>query len=204
MIIHEVEQGTDDWFLLRAGKPTASRFKSLVTSSGKESKSMVLYAQELAGEMYAGHQLDTWNGNSYTDYGKETEAEARAAYEMRTGLTVKETGFITDDMGLWGCSPDGLIDDDGMIEIKCLPKNHIPALLYWKKNGKPPPDYIAQVQGQLFIAERQWCDLTFYRPELPMLIVRLKRDESFISGLRDQLVACIAERNNVLEILKEF
>jgi len=164
----------------------------------------VLYAQELAGEMYAGHQLDTWNGNSYTDYGKETEAEARAAYEMRTGLTVKETGFITDDMGLWGCSPDGLIDDDGMIEIKCLPKNHIPALLYWKKNGKPPPDYIAQVQGQLFIAERQWCDLTFYRPELPMLIVRLKRDESFISGLRDQLVACIAERNNVLEILKEF
>ena len=159
MKIHDVEQNTPEWEVLRAGKPTASCFDSLVTSTGAPSKSMQGYAIELAGEMYAGRPLDTWNGNKYTDYGHEIEDEARLAYEMRTGNTVEQVGFITDDLELYGCSPDGLVGDDGMAEIKCLPKKHIPSLLYWKKHGKAPPERIAQTQGQIMIAERKWCDL---------------------------------------------
>ena len=204
MIIHDCDQNTDEWLVLRAGKPTASEFSKLVTSKGDPSKSMGKYAIELAGELYAGRPLDTWNGNKYTEYGHEIEDEARLAYEMRTGNTVDQVGFITDDDQRWGCSPDGMIGGCGLVEIKCLPKEHIPSLLYWKKNGRIPPERIAQIQGQLFITEREWCDLVFYRPGLPMLIVRITPDKDFIDSLESQLLACIAERDAVLEQLKEF
>ena len=204
MKIHSVEQNTQEWEALRAGNPTASRFSELVTSTGSPSKSMQAYAIELAGEMYAGRPLDTWSGNKYTDYGHEIEDEARLAYEMRTGDTVEQVGFITDDLELYGCSPDGLVGDDGMVEIKCLPKKHIPSMLYWKKHGKVPPERIAQTQGQVMIAERKWCDLLFYRPGLPMLIVRQYPDLNFVDSLKSQLFSVMAERNLILKQLQEF
>ena len=204
MIIHDVEQNTEAWELIRAGKPTASEFKKLITSTGAPSKSMSAYAIELAGEMYAGKPLNTWAGNQYTEYGHDTEDQARSAYEMRQDVDVTQVGFCTDDNETVGCSPDGMVGDDGLLEIKCLPKNHIPALLYWKTNEKPPTDYVAQVQGQLLITGKKWCDLVFYRPELPMLIIRITPDTAIQSGLQRQLQACLAERDSVLKVLQEF
>jgi len=136
VIVHDVAQGTDEWHALRAGLPTASEFSKLVTSKGEPSKSMTAYAMELAGELYAGRPLDAWEGNKYTERGHEIEHEARLAYAMR-GEPVEEIGFVTDDEGLWGCSPDGLVGEYGMIEIKCLPKKHISVLLYFNTTVLP-------------------------------------------------------------------
>lgn len=204
MIVHDCLQNTPEWLALRAGLPTASEFSKLITSTGEPSKSMPAYAEELAGELYAGKPLDTWNGNQYTEYGHETEDEARAAYELRTGRETSQVGFITDDLKQYGCSPDAVTEDGGGLEIKCLPKKHIPVLRYWKKHGKCPTDFVAQTQGQIFVAGFKYVDLFFYRPELPQLVIRIEPIAKIQAALKTQLAACIAERNLVLNFLKEF
>ena len=202
MIIHDVEQNTDEWLALRAGKPTASEFSKLVTSTGAPSKSMNDYARVLAAEAYAGHAVDKWEGNQYTDRGKSLEAEARAWYELYKGVDVEEVGFVTDDLNRYGCSPDGLVGP-GCVEFKCqIAKEHIKSLEYWAKNNKPPTAYVAQCQGQIFVCEREWVDLVFYHPDLPSLIIRQTPQHSFISALKHQLQAVEAERNVVLKFLK--
>jgi len=205
MIIHDVPQGTDEWHLLRAGMPTASVFKSLITSKGEPSKSMPTYANTLAAELYAGKSMEEFEGNSWTDRGSELEPQAKAAYSFISGNEGKDVGFITDDAKRYGCSPDQLIDDDGMAEYKCLKtENHVKALLYYKKNGRCPTDYVQQTQGQMFISERQWVDLVFYHPDLPLLIIRQTPDDTIIKGLQNQLAMVIAERDKILKTIQEF
>ena len=172
MKVHDVEQNSSEWEQLRAGKPTASAFSRIITGMGKPSDSMREYAEELATELYAGKPLNTWSGNKYSDYGHETEEEARYAYELRTGIAVEQIGFVTDDAEQYGCSPDAKTEDGGGLEIKCLPKKHVFTLLYWKKHGKAPTNYIAQTQGQLFVTGWKYVDLFFYRPDLPNLVIR--------------------------------
>lgn len=205
MIIHNIEQRTPEWFQLRLGMPTASMFSKLVTSSGDPSKSMKDYALTLAGEKFAGKELEQWDGNKWTDRGKELEPAAKSLYEFAREVDVVETGFITDDNGLWGCSPDGLVNDDGMVEYKCLkPENHIKTLVYFKKHNKAPTEYVAQTQGQMIIAERQWCDLIFYHPELPLLVIRQEPNSDLVNGLFAQRDAVIAERDSIVEMLREL
>ena len=133
MIVHDVPQNSDDWLALRAGKPTASSFSKLVTSAGTESKSMPEYAISLAGELYAGKPLDAFEGNKWTERGHELEDAARAKYEMMRDIDAVQIGFVTDYDLRYGCSPDSLIADDGMLEIKCLKaENHIKALMYYR------------------------------------------------------------------------
>jgi len=126
MIIHDCEQGTDEWHQLRAGIPTASEFKKLVTSQCKESKSIDDYSIVLAAEKYAGKIVDGFYGNKYTERGSELEAEAITDYEMKRQVIVDPVGFITNDLKTYGCSPDGLVGKDGSIEVKCkIAKEHI-------------------------------------------------------------------------------
>lgn len=203
MIRHDLEQYGPEWRALRLGKPTASNAKKLVTSTDAVSKSINDYAIELANDLFAGKAVDAWDGNKHTERGTELEPEARASYEMTNQVAIEEIGMFTDDLLRWGASPDGIIGDDGLIEIKCLcAKNHTKALLYFNKNGKAPTDYIAQIQMQLMLSERKWCDLVLYHPELPGLTVRIEPDNKVITTLKTQLVACDIERNRVLDILK--
>ena len=204
MIIYDVAQNTDAWKKLRAGKPTASEFSKLITSTGAASKSMKGYAEQLGGELFACKPLDTWEGNIYPDRGHEVEDEARLYYSMLTGEETEQVGFVTDDLEQYGCSPDAFVGDSGMLEIKCLPKLHIEAIRYCKKTGKIPTKFVQQVHGQMFIAERKWCDLIFYHADLPKVIVRVTPDEKVVAGLKSQLLACIAERNLVLSELKSM
>lgn len=204
MIIHHVEQNTDEWLALRAGKPTASEFSKLITSTGAPSKSLQGYAETLAGELYAGKPLNLWEGNQFTERGHEVEDEARLAYEMRTGATVEQVGFVTDDLVMYGCSPDGVVKGGGLVEIKCLPRKHISVLLYWKKHGRCPPDYIQQTQGQMLVTGESWCDIVFYQPDLPMLVIREEPDPDVRIGLKAQLTACLAARDEVLKTLESF
>lgn len=203
MIVHNVEQGTPEWFALRAGKPTASEFSKLITSTGEPSKSMAGYAITLAGEMYAGKPLDAWEGNAYTERGKILEADARRAYAFLNDVEPETVGFVSNDAVQYGCSPDSLINREGILEIKCLKaENHIKAILYHKKHKKCPPDYVQQTQGQLFVCELPWCDLYFHHPDLPPLIIRQERDEAIIKSIADQIQNVINERDKILEELR--
>lgn len=204
MRIHNCEQCSEEWYALRAGKPTASEFSRLITSKGEPSKSLNGYAMELAGELYAGRPLDSWMGNKYTERGKEIEEEARLAYEMRYSVDVQQVGFVTDDAGTFGASPDGLVGRDGAVEFKCLPKKHIECLLYYRKHGRCPPDFVQQTQGEIFVCEREWVDLVFYQPGLPMLVLRQHRDENLIESLTKHLALCLTERDRVLEELRQL
>jgi len=203
MIIHDIEQGTEEWHTLRAGIPTASCFSKLVTSSGAVSKSMPEYAMTLAAEKYAGKVLDGFQGNKYTDRGHELEESARLAYSMDSDLDVDQVGFITNDLMQYGCSPDGLAGE-GLVEIKCqIAKEHVKTLMYFDKHGKAPTTYIPQVQGQMFVTGRPWCDLTFYHPDLPMRIIRITPDQLVVDTLKKQLKAVEAERNIILKLLNK-
>lgn len=202
MQIHDVEQGTDAWFAARCGIPTASEFKKIITSKGEPSKQLSDYAAQLAGEMFCGKPLEQlWNGNAATERGKEVEAEARANYEFRRDVEVEQVGFITAHGA--GCSPDGLVNSDGGCEFKCLfGKGHVQVLAYWQRMKKCPPDYYAQVQGCLWLTDREWWDLMFYSPDLPSLIIRLERDEAFLRALRAQVQAVLVERDELVEMLR--
>jgi len=203
MIIHDVEQGSEEWHTLRAGIPTASEFSKLVTSTGAVSKSMPEYAMALAAEKYAGKVLDGFMGNKYTDRGKDLEESARMAYSMDNDIDVEQVGFITNDLMQYGCSPDGLAGP-GLVEFKCqIPKEHVKTLMYFDKHGRAPTTYIAQVQGQMFVTGRPWCDLVFYHPDLPMLQIRITPDQLVIDTLKKQLKAVEAERNLCLKVLNK-
>lgn len=200
MQIHKVEQRTAEWFALRAGTPTASEFSKLVTGTGKASTQVKGYAARLAAEKFAGGELEKWEGSQWTVRGAEMEPEARAAYEL-LGADVEEVGFVTNHGA--GCSPDGLVGDEGLCEIKCLsPEKHVLALAYHAKHGRAPVDYIPQVQGQIWLCQRKWCDLYFYHPKLPELCIRVESDSDYQSTLAEQVEAVLSERDRLVQILE--
>lgn len=199
---HQVEQNSEEWLRLRAGIPTASEFKKLLTSQGKPSTQIQDYAAVLAAELYAGKPLESWEGNQWTQRGHELEPEARASYEFIHDVEVVRVGFVTNYGA--GCSPDSLVGDHGMLEIKCLsPWRHVQALAYWHKHRKCPPDYYPQTQGQLLVCEREWVDLRFHHPELPSLEIRIERAESYLDALLKQIAAVREQRDRLVEMLQE-
>jgi len=203
MIIHDFEQRSPEWYAARCGIPTASEFSKLITSKGEPSKTLNTYALTLAGEAFAGEPLEVWEGNQWTERGKELEGEAIHLYEFATESKVELVGFVTTDAQNAGCSPDGFVGNDGMVEIKCLkPENHIKAILYHQKNGTCPTDYVQQTQGQMLICERKWCDLIFYHPKLPMLTIRQEPDAKLWDALKGGIKDVIAERDRVLAALR--
>jgi len=205
MIVHQIEQRTDEWYSLRLGKPTASEFSKLVTSKGEPSKQLDGYALTLAGELYAGKSCDKWDGNQWTERGREMEAQALSLYAFAHDVEPETVGFITDDDERAGCSPDALIGDDGMLEIKCLKaERHIAAILYHEKHRRCPTDYVQQAQGQMMIAERQWCDLVFYHPEFPLLTIRQEADSDMHKAISAQIDAVCERRDEVLATLKDI
>lgn len=205
MIFHDVEQGSDVWHVLRAGMPTASEMSKLSTTKGAPSKSMAEYAMQMAADKYAGEPLDRWQGNQWSDRGHEMEDRARAYYENTfPDRNVTRVGFITNDSQTAGASPDSLVDDDGMLEIKCLKATrHVGVLLHVKRMKAMPSEYIVQPQGQMMVAERSWCDSLFWHPELPALIIRNKPDQKITDNLHLQIRACITERDRIIEVLNE-
>ncbi|MES0444920.1 MAG: YqaJ viral recombinase family protein [Desulfobacterales bacterium] len=205
MRAHNVKQNTPEWELLRAGKPTMSEGNKLVTSVGEPSKSMVEYAKTLAAEKYAGRALSSFHGNSSTDRGHTLEPDAAEMYSFMRDVEVFKVGFITDDEETYGCSPDRGVGENGMIEIKCLEtKGHIDMLLYYQKNKKPKSTYIVQPQGQMMTWEKEWCDLVFYHPELPTLIIRQEPDDKIIVPLKRQIEIVCGERDKILTMIKEI
>lgn len=169
------EQGSAEWLAARRGVATASRASDALAAlrSGAPAKAALDYAQELAFERVAQCVVDK-PVTTAMQRGKELEPFARAAYEARTGELADELGFVLHASLLAGASPDGLIGDSGLIEIKC-PFSHAQMAKIWA--GNDISDYTDQVDWQLWILEREWCDVVIYDPRLEhsrmdLLIVR--------------------------------
>lgn len=181
MIVVDCEQGTEEWLVLRAGIPTASMFSKIITSTGKASTSANAYMNALLADWYVGRPVDAWEGNEWTQRGNELEPRARKLYEMIVGEETKQVGFcFKDDGRTVGCSPDSFVGEDGLLEIKC-PKAS--TLIGYMLEERLPTTYKAQVQGQLWITGRQWCDFLAYHPDFKPVIIRVERDEKFIAAL---------------------
>lgn len=206
MILETATQRSDDWYAARCGKATASRFKDVMArlKNGAPAADRQRYLTELVVERLTGQPVPSYE-NAAMRWGAEQEAAARAAYERRADVVVEETGFICHDTLMAGCSPDGLVDWDGLIEIKC-PYNsatHIETLL----NGMPA-EHTAQVQGQMWITGRQWCDFVSYDPRMPeplqLHVQRITRDPAFIADLERQVTEFLNEVGAQVEALRRF
>lgn len=203
MIELPIDQNSEEWLNYRCGIPTASQFKRLITSTGEPSKSMTEYAYELACNRFAGRPVDPFAGNKWTEAGHEDEPDARDHYAFITGHDVRLAGFVIDqEPATMGASPDSWVNDDGLLELKRLKGSKLIEMnIYYRKNKKLAPDYVAQVQGQMLICERDWVDVVFYNPLLPPLIVHVERDEKVIDGLKKQIEAVNALRDETMKIL---
>ncbi|MCP5099120.1 MAG: YqaJ viral recombinase family protein [Chloroflexi bacterium] len=161
----DIIQGSPEWFQIRCGKLTASRMADATakTKTGWGAGRKNLMAQ-LVAERLTGAVAESYS-NAAMQWGTDTEPEARAAYEFYQGVDVVEIGFIDHPtIPMTGCSPDGLVGDDGMVEIKCPnTSTHIDTLL----KGSIPSKYIKQMQWQMACAERDWCDFVSYDPRMP-------------------------------------
>lgn len=183
MIVHDVIQGSAEWARLRMGIPTASNFEKIITPGGKPSKQAEAYRRHLLAEMLIGLPIDAPK-TSWMDRGVEMEDEAVCYYEFERDVAVKKVGFVIDESGLFGASPDRLVGEDGLLEIKCpSPAVHVSYLM---ADGADS-DYSVQLQGQMLVTGREWVDICSYHPAMPSVIVRVPRDELFIGKLRTAL-----------------
>ncbi|MDX1117063.1 exonuclease [Sinorhizobium medicae] len=194
--VFNCDQGTSAWFQCRAGIPTASMFSTVMASGrgGGESKTRAKYMRQLAGEIITGKPIEGYS-NHHMERGHEMEPEARDLYAFATDTAPVQVGFVRN--GNKGCSPDSLIGENGMLEIKTkLPDLLIECL----ERDDFPPEHRAQCQGALWVAEREWIDITVYWPGMPAFIKRAYRDEPYIktmAGAVDQFndeLAALVER----------
>jgi predicted phage-related endonuclease len=179
MQIFTCDQGSEEWIQARLGIPTASEFHTVMAigKGGGESKTRRTYMLKLAGEILTGEQMDSYS-NHHMERGKVMEDEARDLYAFMKDASPECVGFIRN--GQKGCSPDSLVGDDGMLEIKTkLPHLQVDCLLA----DRLPPEHKAQCQGALWVAERQWIDFVSYWPGLPMFVFREERDEEYIAKI---------------------
>lgn len=177
MRIIDCQQGSPEWIQARLGIPTASNFDQIVTPLGNLSKSSAKYMHKLLAERLLGQPADAAD-NQWMQRGKELEPDAVRWYEFDRNVDTTPVGFVTNDLGTYGASPDRLVGADGLLEVKCPSvAEHVGNLLDMVIG------YTVQVQGQLWVCERQWCDLLSFNPRLPNACVRIERDEEFIEKL---------------------
>lgn len=202
MIRYDCKQGSTEWNRLRAGIPTASDFDKIITPEGKISRQRDGYLRQLIAERL-GVSFDSIS-TAAMDAGRMMEPDAVRWYEFTREVTTEVVGFCTLENGIAGASPDRFVGEDGLLEIKCpLPKTHIGYLLDPKHAGAYP-DYKVQVQGQLWVTGRKWCDVVSYSLDLPPLCVRVERDEIFIGLLELQVRLLAADVLNGTEQIREM
>lgn len=191
-----MEQRSPEWFEARLGKVTASCIAKVMArlKSGQPSADRENYAAQLMAERLTGMQQDSFT-NAAMQWGTETEPQARAAYEFLTGLEVVEIGFVDHPrIAMSGASPDGLVGDKGLVEIKCpITKTHFETL-----EGAPIPDkYIKQMQWQMACTDRQWCDFASYDPRVPesmkLHVTRVSRNDALINEIEAEVAAFLDE-----------
>src|SRR3990167_807611 len=177
-----VEQGSDEWKAARAGMPTASAFKDALAKG--EGKTRRAYMLKLIGERLTG-ELSEGYSNGHMERGHEYEPDARDAYAWHADVEPVQVGFVVNDglidLGPVGCSPDGMVCEAGLLEIKTkLPHIQCEVLL----KGEVPTEHLKQIHGAIWVCEREWLDFVSYWPGLPIFIKRVYRDEKIIHELK--------------------
>lgn len=184
----QLDQGSEEWLTARRGKITGSRFKDArdKLKGGQPSKACIGYAMDVARERIGGSAPSKFQ-NAAMRTGTEQEPFARAMYEARTGHMVDEAGFYLSDDAVFGLSPDGLIDDDGVLEIKTMVSSDT---LFTAVADGDISAYMDQCLGYLWLLGRQWVDLALWCPDLNhMAIHRITRNEDAIEALEADLMA---------------
>jgi hypothetical protein len=200
MQIIECDQGTPEWLAARTGIPTASEFHTVmaVGRSGGKSLTRVAYLNKLAGEILTGEPMETYV-SAAMERGSLMEDEARDLYAFQNAVEPQRVGFVRN--GDKGASPDSLIGENGGLEIKSAAAHiQIERLL----RGDLPPEHKAQVQGSLWVCEREWWDFCSYCPRLPLLQVRVFRDEGYIKKIANEVELFNIELQQTVEYIRKY
>lgn len=188
------EQGSDEWLESRKGIPTASMFSAVLAKgrNGTASKTRKTYMYKLAGEIISSELAENFTTPAM-ERGHEMEILARIKYEFDTFSEVEQVGLCVNDGA--GASSDGLVGVDGCIEIKSKAPHILIDVLLKKEM---PPEHKPQVQGQLMVLEREWCDFVAYYTGMPMFVKRIYRDEDYIDNLKGELTSFKAELSSLV------
>jgi len=206
MRVLNCRQGSEEWENVRKGRPTASQFAKIVTPKQlKLSSQSMPYAIKLAAERLGVESPPRMPTQQMQD-GTEREPYARFEYAELHDVEVQEVGFVVpDDTDLWGMSPDGLIGFEGdrcegLIEIKCP---EVETLIQYHLDGVLPPEYTAQVQGQLWIAGAEWCDFFAWHPEIEPFEIRVYPDDDYHEALAKALPAFVSMIDDIVSKVKK-
>lgn len=196
MQVFDFEQGEEEWFCARMGIPTASKFATVMAKG--EGKTRSEYMRKLAGEILTGEPQEAFS-NGHTERGNAMEDEARQTYAFVESAEIMRVGFIRN--GDKGASPDSLVGNNGGLEIKtALPHIQIDRL----ERDRLPPEHKAQVQGNLWLSEREWWDFVSYWPKLPILTVRVYRDEEYIKTMAAEIDRFNDELADLVERIRHY
>jgi len=203
MKIINCEQGSDLWLQSRLGVCSASRFKDVLSKGrgGSPSKTRQSYLYQIAAEIITGQAQDLYT-NDAMQWGTDNEPKARSMYEHLEGVEVEQVGFVLHNHRV-GVSPDGLVGDKGLVEFKC-PKTttQIARVL----EGVFPSEYKAQVQGQLWVCQREWTDFISFDPRITTdagyFKIRVERDDVYIKELETKINEFLVDLDDVLEKVK--
>jgi len=199
-IFDDIEQGSEEWFAVRLGIPTASRFPTVLAKGKDEGASITRtkYMHDLAGEILTREPAETYS-NHHMERGKAFEAEARDYYCYRRDVEPRRVGFVLDEAKRCGASPDSLIGEDRVLEVKCaIPSVLIPLVL----KGEFPPAHKAQCQGALWVCKREVVDIIVYCKGMTPLIKEAPRDEKYIANLASEVARFNDELLALVEKLK--
>ena len=201
-----IEQGTPEWLMARLGKITASKVAEVlaITKNGP-SERRTKYLWQLVSERLTGDFTRTYTNDAML-WGIENEPIAREFYEALNDVKVEQVGlYVHPRFDFAAASPDGLVGDDGLIEIKCLTTvNHIRAIY----DNQPPKDYLPQVHWQMACTGRQWCDLTLFDPRVPLEMqlhtFRIERNDEEIEKMEDHVLTFNGEIEGIIAKLRSM
>ena len=201
-----LEQGSPEWLMARRGKITASKVAEVlaVTKNGP-SERRTKYLWQLVSERLTGDFTRTYTNDAML-WGIENEPIAREFYEALNDVKVEQVGlYIHPRFDFAAASPDGLVGDDGLVEIKCLTTvNHLRAI----HDNKPPSEYIPQVNWQMACTGRSWCDLTLFDPRVPLEMqlhtFRIERDDEEIEKMEDHVLTFNGEIEGIIAKLRSM
>lgn len=197
MKYYDIEQNSEDWLALRLGKFTASTFSDLFMK--KETAGYKKAIRKVVYERLTGESPESFS-NDYMERGHEIEPLAREAYEIKTFNTVTNGGFF--EYNEWvGASPDGLIGEDGLLEIKSPAYNTIIDYLLDKRL---PAQYVHQVQGQLLVTGRKWCHFVAYHPKLPVVLIEVLPNPIIQEQIKAAIEAAVKEADEMINRIKNF
>lgn len=203
----EIIQGSPEWFTERCGKVTASRIADVLAKGrgGEESASRKNYRAELVCERLTGKKTEGFTTKAMAD-GVDREPIARALYESKYAVFVDEVGFVPHpSISMSGASPDGLVGDDGAIEIK---SPQMATHIDYFKAGVPVSKYIPQMAWQMACTGRKWVDFISFNPEFPdylqLFVVRYHRDDDYIRQVESQVKLFLDEVSNEVELMRNI